>query len=120
MVDSEDSSVFDRHESKTIGLINVVYLTPMEIAICELLLAGKTVKDIATIQNKSVKTVQAHKYRIYQKCKVHNICELISKFYGKAVIQITNRQPEEALVRLDNIEKRVDEILYLVKQRIYQ
>ena len=52
-------------------------LTPRERQVLQLLAEGKTVKEIAILLNISVRTAEAHKYRLMSKLSVRSNAELV-------------------------------------------
>ena len=54
--------------SQGLSLSNPAYhLTPKEIELCALIKAGFTVKEIASMQNLSARTIESHRYNIRKK-----------------------------------------------------
>lgn len=63
--------------------VEKIQLTKRETEIFELLLTGKTSKEIADCLNISKLTVDTHRKNILKKNKVANVTELTQKFYKK-------------------------------------
>ena len=63
--------------------VEKIQLTKRESEIFELLLTGKTSKEIADCLNISKLTVDTHRKNILKKNKVANVTELTQKFYKK-------------------------------------
>jgi len=61
-------------------------LTPREREIIQLLAEGKTNKEVATLLNISVYTVETHRNRILQKLGLHNTAELVLYAVRKRII----------------------------------
>jgi two-component system response regulator NreC len=62
-------------------------LTPREREVLQLLAEGRTNKEVATLLNLSVYTVDAHRGNILQKLNLHGIPELILYAVRKGIIQ---------------------------------
>jgi len=63
-------------------------LTKREREIMKLLAEGKSVKEIATSFNLSVKTVEAHKFNLMRKLDLHNKAQLVQYAIQKKIIRI--------------------------------
>lgn len=63
-------------------------LSGREREILKLLAEGQTVKEIATMLNLSVKTVEVHKYNLMRKIDVHDRSELIKYAIQKKLIAV--------------------------------
>jgi len=63
-------------------------LTKREREILKLLAEGKSVKEIATGFNLSVKTVEAHKFNLMRKLDIHNKAQLVQYAIQKKVIRL--------------------------------
>ncbi|HXJ96567.1 MAG TPA: response regulator transcription factor [Terriglobia bacterium] len=61
-------------------------LTPREREILQLLAEGKTNKDIATLLNLSLYTVETHRRNIQEKLNLHSLAELILYAVRKGII----------------------------------
>jgi len=61
-------------------------LTPREKELLQLLAELKTNKEIATLLNLSVHTVETHRGRILQKLNLHGVPELILYAVRKGII----------------------------------
>jgi DNA-binding CsgD family transcriptional regulator len=74
-------------------------LTSRETEVIELLLAGKTLKEIATKGKVSVQSVWKHRQRVLHKFAVQNEVELLQLLLGANTVQTfpskTDRQPPE-------------------------
>ncbi len=55
----------------------LAHLTPREHQVMELLLAGKSSKDIATALNVSVRTVEGHRREVFSKTRVSSAAQLV-------------------------------------------
>ena len=62
-------------------------LTPREKDVLQLLAEGKTNKEVATILNLSLYTVETHRGNIFQKLNLHSGAELILYAVRKGVIR---------------------------------
>ncbi len=72
---------YRRHVSDPIDL-----LSSREREVLQMLAEGKTNKDIATVLNLSVYTVDAHRGRIMEKLNLHNINELVRFAVRKGLV----------------------------------
>jgi DNA-binding NarL/FixJ family response regulator len=63
-------------------------LTKREREILKLLAEGKSVKEIATGFDLSVKTVEAHKFNLMRKLDIHNKAQLVQYAIQKKVIRL--------------------------------
>jgi two-component system, NarL family, response regulator NreC len=63
-------------------------LTKREREVMKLLAEGKSVKEIATSFNLSVKTVEAHKFNLMRKLDLHNKAQLVQYAIQKKIIRI--------------------------------
>ncbi len=63
-------------------------LTKREREIFKLLAEGKSVKEIATAFDLSVKTVEAHKFNLMRKLDIHNKAQLVQYAIQKKVIRL--------------------------------
>jgi DNA-binding NarL/FixJ family response regulator len=69
-------------------------LTKREREILKMLAEGKSVKEIATAFDLSVKTVEAHKFNLMRKLDIHNKAQLVQYAIQKKIIRL----PEPAFV----------------------
>ena len=65
-------------------------LTKREHEILKMLAEGKSVKEIATGFELSVKTVEAHKFNLMRKLDIHNKAQLVQYAIQKKIIKIPN------------------------------
>ncbi len=63
-------------------------LTKRELEILKMLAEGKSVKEIATSFDLSVKTVEAHKFNLMRKLDIHNKAQLVQYAIQKKVIRL--------------------------------
>jgi DNA-binding NarL/FixJ family response regulator len=63
-------------------------LTKREREILKLLAEGTSVKEIATVFDLSVKTVEAHKFNLMRKLNIHNKAQLVQYAVRKKIIRI--------------------------------
>lgn len=63
-------------------------LTKREREILKLLAEGRSVKEIATSFNLSVKTVEAHKFNLMRKLDIHNKAQLVQYAIQKKIIRL--------------------------------
>jgi two-component system, LuxR family, response regulator FixJ len=66
----------------------IAHLTPREREVMELLLAGKTSKEIATALRVSVRTVEGHRRRVLSKTNVSSAAQLV-----RAVLSVQKTSP---------------------------
>lgn len=64
-------------------------LTQREKEVLKQLAEGNSVKEIASVLNLSVKTVEAHKFNLMRKLDLHNKAQLVQYAIQKKVIQLT-------------------------------
>jgi DNA-binding NarL/FixJ family response regulator len=64
-------------------------LTKREREIMKLLAEGRSVKEIATSLDLSVKTVEAHKFNLMRKLDIHNKAQLVQYAIQKKVIRLS-------------------------------
>jgi DNA-binding NarL/FixJ family response regulator len=63
-------------------------LTKREREIMKLLAEGKSVKEVATTFDLSVKTVEAHKFNLMRKLDIHNKAQLVQYAIQKKIIRL--------------------------------
>ncbi len=63
-------------------------LTKREREILKLLAEGTSVKEIATVFDLSVKTVEAHKFNLMRKLNIHNKAQLVQYAIQKKIIRL--------------------------------
>jgi len=63
-------------------------LTAREREVLKLLAEGNSVKEIASILNLSVKTVEAHKFNLMRKLDIHNKAQLVQYAIQKKIIKL--------------------------------
>jgi len=63
-------------------------LTKREREIMKLLAEGRSVKEVATEFNLSVKTVEAHKFNLMRKLDIHNKAQLVQYAIQKKIIRL--------------------------------
>jgi len=57
---------------------HIAILTPREREVFELVVRGKTNKQIASALGATERTIKAHRHRVMEKMKVHSLAELVS------------------------------------------
>ena len=60
----------------------MIKLTPRERQVCDLLVLGKTNKEVARDLGLSWRTVDSHRHRVFVKYQVPGVPLLIRKVYG--------------------------------------
>jgi two-component system, NarL family, response regulator NreC len=68
-------------------------LTKREREILKLLAEGKSVKEVATEFDLSVKTVEAHKFNLMRKLDIHNTAQLVQYAIQKKIIRLPEMMP---------------------------
>jgi len=68
-------------------------LTKRELEILKMLAEGKSVKEIATAFELSVKTIEAHKFNLMRKLDIHNKAQLVQYAIQKKVIRLPELLP---------------------------
>jgi DNA-binding NarL/FixJ family response regulator len=68
-------------------------LTKRELEILKMLAEGRSVKEIATGFDLSVKTVEAHKFNLMRKLDIHNKAQLVQYAIQKKVIRLPELVP---------------------------
>jgi two-component system response regulator NreC len=63
-------------------------LTPREKEVLKMLAEGNSVKEVASLLNLSVKTVEAHKFNLMRKLDIHNKAQLVQYAIQKKIIKI--------------------------------
>ena len=63
-------------------------LTKRELEILKMLAEGKSVKEIASSFELSVKTVEAHKFNLMRKLDIHNKAQLVQYAIQKKIIRL--------------------------------
>ena len=72
-------------------------LTKREREILKMLAEGRSVKEIATGFDLSVKTVEAHKFNLMRKLDIHNKAQLVQYAIQKKIIQLMDPMPVGAI-----------------------
>jgi two-component system, NarL family, response regulator NreC len=68
-------------------------LTKREREILKMLAEGRSVKEIATVFDLSVKTVEAHKFNLMRKLDIHNKAQLVQYANQKKIIRLKETMP---------------------------
>lgn len=63
-------------------------LTPREREIIKMIAEGNSVKQIAVILGRSVKTVEAHKFNLMRKLDIHNKAQLVTYAIQKKIVKL--------------------------------
>jgi two-component system, NarL family, response regulator NreC len=63
-------------------------LTPREREIVKLIAEGNSVKEIASLLGRSVKTVEAHKFNLMRKLDIHNKAQLVTYAIQKKIVKL--------------------------------
>jgi DNA-binding NarL/FixJ family response regulator len=83
---SKDAVDFPRYQEKRF-VKQGWHLTPRQQEVLQLLVEGKTMKEVATILNLTQRTVQFHKYRIMEVLHAHSDAELVRYAVKNHVIE---------------------------------
>ena len=73
---------------RAVEMQRLAHLTPRERQVMELLIAGKTSKEIAVALNVSVRTVEGHRRMVFSKMDVSSAAQLV-----RTVLSIRERNP---------------------------
>jgi DNA-binding NarL/FixJ family response regulator len=63
-------------------------LTPREREVVKMLAEGNSVKQIADVLGRSVKTVEAHKFNLMRKLDIHNKAQLVAFAIQKKIVKV--------------------------------
>ncbi len=80
--------VFQEQRLNPKARVRVSRLTPREQQVLKLLAEGKSAKDIATLLELSVRTVESHRFNLMHKLNVHNRAQLVAYAVRKKIIKI--------------------------------
>jgi len=70
------------------GLSRGVSLTPREREVVKMIAEGYSVKEIAVRLERSVKTVEAHKFNLMRKLGIHNKAQLVAYAIQKKIVKM--------------------------------
>jgi len=85
-------------------------LSPREAEVCQLLLEGLLVKEVAYRLNISYRTAETHRRSAYQKLGLHNRAGLFKRFSNDPPIEargIAESVEEKIIARLEHLEQIV-------------
>lgn len=80
--------VFQGERLKPNTKLRVSRLTPRERHVVKLLAEGRSAKEIATLLELSVRTVESHRFNLMHKLNVHNRAQLVAYAVRKKIIKI--------------------------------
>ncbi len=63
-------------------------LTPREREIIKMIAEGNSVKQIAVVLGRSVKTIEAHKFNLMRKLDIHNKAQLVTYAIQKKIVKL--------------------------------
>lgn len=63
-------------------------LTPREREVIKMIAEGRSVKEVANMLGLSVKTVEAHKFNLMRKLRIHNKAQLVTYAIQKKIVNI--------------------------------
>jgi len=66
-------------------------LTPKEMQILQLVIDGKSNKEIAIILNRSIATVEVHRAHLMHKLGVHNIIDLLKRVADMGLVDLKEK-----------------------------
>jgi DNA-binding NarL/FixJ family response regulator len=72
----------------THGMARSSTLTPREREVIKMIAEGNSVKEIATLLGLSIKTVEAHKFNLMRKLKIHNKAQLVTFAIQKKIVKM--------------------------------
>jgi DNA-binding CsgD family transcriptional regulator len=89
-------------------------LSPREMEVCQLLIDGLAVKEVAARCNVSPKTAECHTRNLYKKLGVRSRVELVKRFVDDPVVEVREAPRSsdyvQILERLEMIEARLYEV----------
>ncbi|HLG99408.1 MAG TPA: helix-turn-helix transcriptional regulator [Bryobacteraceae bacterium] len=89
-------------------------LSPRELEVCQLLVEGLAVKEVAARCNVSPKTAECHTRNLYKKLRVRSRVELVRRFVQEPVIEVREapRSSEHVQImeRLESIEASLHQL----------
>lgn len=65
-------------EASLTSCVHVATLTPRERQVFELVIRGKTNKQVANVLGATERTIKAHRHRVMEKLQVQSLAELVS------------------------------------------
>ncbi len=68
---------------------HVAALTPREREVFELVIRGKTNKQVANVLGATERTIKAHRHRVMEKMQVQSIAELVSLSERAGVLSVS-------------------------------
>ena len=74
---------------------HIAKLTPREREVFELIIRGKTNKEVGNALGATERTIKAHRHRVMEKMKVQSLAELVS-IAARLGIRIANRDEPAA------------------------
>jgi len=85
---SKMTDVFQGERLKPNTKLRLSRLTPRERNVVKLLAEGRSAKEIATLLELSVRTVESHRFNLMHKLNVHNRAQLVAYAVRKKIIKI--------------------------------
>ena len=84
---------------------HIAKLTPREREVFELVIRGKTNKQVANVLGATERTIKAHRHRVMEKMEVQSLAELVSlaeragileRFVGRRTSELRSRQHDSS------------------------
>ena len=96
-------------------------LTPREVQVCERLIEGLALKEVAFQLNISVNTADYHRCNAYRKLNVHNRVELLKKIvdFSAPVAEPlpADTMADEVTKKLDSIEEQLANLFRAIHEK---
>ena len=87
------SAVLNLKHTRDVVLSHIATLTPRERQVFDLVIQGKTNKEIARAIGGSERTIKVHRHRVMEKMQVQSLAELVSFAARVGVVAFDNQQP---------------------------
>ena len=78
-----------QHPGFPVSVQDLSVLTPREREIVKLIAKGKSVRAIAAMLGRSVKTVEAHKFNLMRKLHIHNKAQLVAYAIQNGIVELS-------------------------------
>jgi len=89
-------------------------LSPREVEVCQLLVEGLALKEVAARCRVSPKTAECHTRNVYKKLGVHSRVELVRRFVKEPVIEVREAPRSsdhvQIIERLESIEASLRQV----------
>jgi RNA polymerase sigma factor (sigma-70 family) len=87
---------------------HIAALTPRERQVFELIIRGKTNKQVANALGATERTIKAHRHRVMEKMQVQSLAELVSLAERVGVLDSTSGSPESLIEPLKRAGRHRD------------